>query len=189
MIWGFVDYENVGSLEGFSLLDYERVFLFCGPKNTKIKLGELPSTEFCRIELIGIKTIGANNLDFHIAFHLGRLHESAAKDIEFHIITNDTGFNGLINHLKKIDRPCKRISTKNKVYSIELSECANLVVSRIKQIDGRKRPRKKPSLINWINSQCKHMNSEVSAEKIYEELRLSGNISVGTSGVTYHLKH
>jgi hypothetical protein len=192
MIWGFVDYENTGSLEGFSVTEYERIFVFCGPKNNRIKLGELPSTEFCRIELIGIKTIGANNLDFHLAFYLGRLHESATREVEFHIISNDTGFNGLVNHLKKIGRRCKHISTKNgsdsAATSIELSKCAALVASRLKQMDGRKRPRKKASLLNWIKSQCNHMKPEVVSERIYEELKLTGNIIASTSGITYHLK-
>jgi hypothetical protein len=70
VIWGFVDYENTGSLESFNGADYERVFVFCGPNNTKLKLGKLSSTEFSRIELIGIKTTGSNNLDFHLAFYL-----------------------------------------------------------------------------------------------------------------------
>jgi hypothetical protein len=95
MNWAFVDYENVGSLEALKLSDYERVFVFCGPKNTRIKTGALPAGEFCRIELIGISTTGANNLDFHMAFHIGRLHEIAESGVIFHIVSNDAGFNCL----------------------------------------------------------------------------------------------
>ena len=112
MIWGFVDYENTGSLAGFQTINYERLFVFCGPKNNSLKLGEIPTTEFTRVELISVKTTGANNLDFHLAFYIGRLHESANEGVEFHIISNDTGFNGLISHLKKIGRKIKRIPTK-----------------------------------------------------------------------------
>jgi hypothetical protein len=53
MIWAFVDYENVGSLATLNISEYERIFVFCGLKNTRIKVGELPSSVFCRIELIG----------------------------------------------------------------------------------------------------------------------------------------
>ena len=38
MIWGFVDYENTGSLEAIRLDDYDRLLVFCGPKNNRIKL-------------------------------------------------------------------------------------------------------------------------------------------------------
>jgi hypothetical protein len=34
---GFVDYENVGSLEGIDVKSYERLLIFCGPKNSKLK--------------------------------------------------------------------------------------------------------------------------------------------------------
>ena len=112
MIWAFVDYENVGSLETLNIFDYERIFVFCGPKNTRIKVGELPTSAFCRIELIGLTTTGSNYLDFHLAFYVGRFHEIAEKDIIFHIVSNDSGFNGLVNHLKKIGRSCKKVATK-----------------------------------------------------------------------------
>ena len=107
MNWAFVDYENVGSLEALNLTDYERLFVFCGPKNTRLKFGQLPPDSFRSIELIGVATTGSNNLDFHLAFHLGRFHEVADKDVAFHIVSNDAGFNGLINHLKKLGRRCK----------------------------------------------------------------------------------
>jgi hypothetical protein len=150
--WAFVDYENVGSLEGLIISDYERVFVFCGPKNTRIKVGAVPTEAFCRLELIGVTTTGANNLDFHLAFHLGRFHEVAEKDVTFHIISDDSGFNGLVNHLKKLGRSCKRVATKvmapKQAVPPPLSEEASLVVARLKQLDGRKRPRKKASFIN-----------------------------------------
>lgn len=83
MNWAFVDYENVGSLETLNISDYERVFVFCGPKNTRIKVGAFPNKRFCRIELIGVATTGINNLDFHLAFYLGRFHEVAETDVCF----------------------------------------------------------------------------------------------------------
>lgn len=77
MIWAFVDYENTGSLEAVNFSDYEKVFMFCGPKNKKIKVGNIPTDGFTSMELIGVSTMGPNNLDFIMAFHLGRLHEAA----------------------------------------------------------------------------------------------------------------
>jgi hypothetical protein len=133
MIWAFVDYENVGSLESLNLSEYEKVFVFCGPKNRKIKFGMLASNGFCSIELIAVATMGNNNLDFHLAFHLGRFREIADENIAFHIISNDSGFNGLVNHLKKIGRNCKKVSTKavppiqNAQFAI--GEAASLVLA------------------------------------------------------------
>jgi hypothetical protein len=112
MHWAFVDYENVGSLEDISLEQYERIYVFCGPKNSKLKLGELPAEGFCRIELIGLKTSGRNNLDFHLTFYLGRHHEVAEKQVGFHVISNDIGFEGVVEHLRKLGREAQRIGTR-----------------------------------------------------------------------------
>lgn len=174
MIWAFVDYENVGTLESLNLSEYERIFVFCGPKNTKIKLGSLPSDGFCSIEIIGVTTMGSNNLDFHLAFHLGRFHETADRSVAFHIISNDSGFNGLVNHLKKIGRPSKKVLTKaaqpDQSALPSLSESASMVVCKLKQLEGRKRPGKKASFLNWIKSQCKGLPNSALPEPVFEEL-------------------
>ena len=197
MIWAFVDYENTGSIAGFNAADYARIFVFCGPNHNKLKFGEMPSTEFSRIELIALTTTGANNLDFHLAFYLGRLHESAEAVVEFHIISNDNGFNGLVSHLKKIGRKCKRISPKRKNRKTTtnanknnkaLSACATLVIARLRKMDLKKRPTKKTKLINWLKSQCGHLEPKVSPENVFEELTQSGNIRIVASGIKYDLK-
>ena len=143
-IWGFVDYENIGSLNNIEFSNYQRLFVFCGPKNPNIKLGNAVITEFIKIEIIKLKTSGANNLDFHIAYYLGKFSQTAAEDIQFHIITRDNGFNGLVNHIKKTGRLCKKMNLEieGKPQIVKLSPCAELTVERLTQIDGRKRPRK-----------------------------------------------
>lgn len=193
MIWAFVDYENVGSLEGLKLADYERVFVFCGPKNPRVKLGTPPANEFCRVELIGVTTAGPNNLDFHLAFHLGRFHEIADKSVMFHIVSSDGDFNGLVNHLKKIGRSCKKVSLRPSTTQVAripqlYSEGASIVVERLKTLDGRKRPRKKDSLVNWIKSQCRGL-ADVVPTAIYSELLTAGLVRENGSDVTYHVGH
>ncbi|BBO88987.1 PIN domain-containing protein [Desulfosarcina ovata] len=192
MIWAFVDYENVGSLEAINLSDYEKVFVFCGPRNTKVKFGTLPSPDICRIELIGVSTMGNNNLDFHLAFYLGRLHEIADKTITFHIISNDSGFNGLVNHLKRIGRKCKKVGTQpsgpvKNCESSSLSDPASIVLSKLKQIDGRKRPRKRTKFINWIKSQCPGFSSSATPEDVCKELVMAQLVQESGTNITYRL--
>jgi len=52
-----------------------------------------------KAEYIKISSNGPNALDFHIAFHIGQI---ATNDptAYFHIISKDTGFDPLIQHLK-----------------------------------------------------------------------------------------
>jgi hypothetical protein len=77
------------------------VHLFLGPNHTKVpsdlvlamhELGE-------RAKYVKLGTPGPNALDFHIAYYLGNL--AAADPTGFyHIISKDTGFDPLIQHLK-----------------------------------------------------------------------------------------
>ncbi len=188
MSWAFVDYENVGSLEGLNISGYERVFIFCGPNNTRIKVGALPTEEFCCIELIGVATTGANNLDFHLAFHLGRFHEVARSDVVFHIISNDTGFDGLVNHLNRLGRSCKKMVVSKQNDHSSLSHAASLAITRLKQLDGRKRPRKKASFVNWIKSQCQGLANAAPPDVVYKELVLAALIRESGSDIAYEIK-
>jgi len=192
MIWAFVDYENIGSLEALNISEYEKVFIFCGPRNTKIKFGTLPSDGFSSIELIAVTTFGANNLDFHLAFHVGRYHEMADGSIAFHIVSNDSGFNGLVNHLKKIGRNCKKVSTKaaRPVPGTEsdFGECASLVLAKLRKIDGRTRPRKRAKFMNWIKSQCQGIPGATKPEAVCEELVKAKIVRQSGSDITYDLE-
>lgn len=109
MNWAFVDYENVRSLESINLAAYQRVFVFCGPQNKSVKFDELPASGICRVDLITVPTSSKNNVDFHLAFHLGVEHSQASADINFHVISNDKGYQGLINHLELLGRSCKLV--------------------------------------------------------------------------------
>lgn len=97
-----IDFENV-QVKSIALLegDHFRVKVFLGPKNTKLpaelviavqKLGD-------KAEYITLETSGANALDFHIAYYLGIL-SSTDPTAYFHIISKDTGFDPLLQHLK-----------------------------------------------------------------------------------------
>ncbi len=193
MNWAFVDYENVGSLAGVDYQAYQRILVFCGPKNSKINLGDAEFSEFIRIEIIRLKTMGDNNLDFHIAYYLGKFSETANQDIEFHIITKDNGFNGLVNHIKKTGRKCKKVAIqvrpkkKTKPSPVTLSSCAELAVTRLKSIDGRKRPRKKDKLENWIGSQCRTVNGNIDSQAVLKELKRAGLIISTGADIKYQL--
>jgi hypothetical protein len=196
-MWAFVDYENVGTLETINIAEYERIFVFCGPNNNKIKVGKLSPDAFCSMELIGLNSTGSNNLDFHLAFYLGRYHEIAEKGIVFHIISNDAGFNGLVNHLKKIGRECKKIEIKKKTKakpqkepSLSLSDEALQVVSKLKEEQiNTPPPKTKAKLINWIKSQCHGIINDKLPDTIFKELLDSKRITVSGNNITYNFDH
>ena len=98
-----IDYENVQP-SSLAELDAEhiRVLLFVGASQNKLTFDIAVAVQKLgrRAEYIKIAGNGSNALDFHIAFHIGHL---AAQDPTafFYIISKDTGFDPLIQHLKE----------------------------------------------------------------------------------------
>lgn len=98
-----IDYENV-PVKSLALLkgDHFRVKVFLGPKNTKL------ATEFVlamkalgdKADFIVLEAGGPNALDFHITYYLGRMIAEDPAGF-YHIISKDTGFDGLVAHIHK----------------------------------------------------------------------------------------
>lgn len=97
-----IDFENV-HVKSLDLLQGEhfRVIVFLGPHNTKLPADLVVAMHRFkeRAEYVQLEAAGANALDFHLAFHLGLL-ASADPTGFFHIISKDTGFDPLVQHLK-----------------------------------------------------------------------------------------
>jgi hypothetical protein len=97
-----IDLENV-QVKSLALLvaDHFRVHLFLGPNYTRLPTDlAIAMHEFGeRANYVRLETPGPNAPDFHIAYYLGQL---AAGDPAgfYHIISKDTGFDPLVQHLK-----------------------------------------------------------------------------------------
>lgn len=108
----FIDFENVQPKDLALLKGREcKVLIFVGATQTK-----LPTELVCTVQSLGpsaeyvrIEGSGRNALDFHIAYHLGRV-ASACPDADFAVISKDTGFDPLMQHLKAAGISCRRLS-------------------------------------------------------------------------------
>lgn len=98
-----VDHENVQPTD-IGLLDRAdvRVFVFVGAQQGKLSsdlairmhnLGE-------RARYVRASAVGANALDFHIAFYVGQLATRDARGF-FHVISKDKGYDPLLAHLRE----------------------------------------------------------------------------------------
>ena len=98
-----IDMENVVP-DNLELLDQEwvKVFLFVGKNQTKLPISMVKAIQRLgsRTQYVEMSGTGHNALDFHIAFYIGRI-AATDKDAYFHIISKDTGFDPLIDHLKQ----------------------------------------------------------------------------------------
>lgn len=183
MNWAFVDYENVGSLESLKAADYARILVFSGPGNSRIRVGTPPEDGFCSIELIRVGTKGRNNLDFHLAFHLGRFHEQADSSVCFHVVSNDTGFDGLVDHLNRLGRSCRKVRL-DRHPAPPLSEEAARILDGLRRVDASKRPRRRESLLNWVRSRV----NGVAPESVFDTLVNAGIVEVSGPKISYAFK-
>ena len=98
-----IDFENVMP-ENLDLLDQEwiKVMLFVGMNQTKLPFAVVKAIQKLgsRAQYVEMAGTGHNALDFHIAYYIGRIAVTD-KDAYFHIVSNDTGFDPLIAHLKQ----------------------------------------------------------------------------------------
>jgi hypothetical protein len=99
-----IDFENV-QVKSLALLrdDHFRVYVFLGPHNAKLPVDLVLAMQGMgsRAAYVTLEKPGNNALDFHIAYYLGVLSQADPAGA-FHVISKDSGFDPLIQHLKKI---------------------------------------------------------------------------------------
>lgn len=105
-----IDFENV-QVKSLALLRGAQfqVRVFLGPKNTRLPTDLVLAMKGLgdQADYILLDAGGHNALDFHITYYLGRL---AAIDPQgcFYIISKDTGFDSLIEHMNRAGVECSR---------------------------------------------------------------------------------
>lgn len=103
-----VDYENVKDTGLKSLPAHDRALMFVG-KGQKPKLDFIKGAldKGARLDLIQVAEQGRNNLDFYIAFYLGKTLQEE-PNAQFVVFSNDHDLDPLLAHLKKRGIPCTR---------------------------------------------------------------------------------
>jgi hypothetical protein len=189
-----IDYENVQP-EAMAALERKHfiVLVFVGSNQAKVtyevaavlqRMGDCAG-------YIKIAGSGKNALDFHIAYYIGQL---AAKEPEarFHIVSKDTGFDPLIQHLKNRKVSANRVKS---ISDLPLAKAAAsksapdrvaAVVANLKQ-RGASNPRTLKTLASTINALFQKSLSEAEVEGIISELKKKGVVVVNQTRVSYTL--
>lgn len=97
-----IDFESVQPESLSSLApEHFRIFVFVGASQAKLPFDVAASLQRfgSRAEYIKISGNGPNALDFHIAYYIGQL-SATDPTAYFHIVSRDTGFTPLVQHLK-----------------------------------------------------------------------------------------
>lgn len=191
-----VDLENVKP-HSFELLDQDhfKVMIFVGSAQSKVSVDFAESLQRLgnKAEYVRIDGNGKNALDFHIAYHIGRLAVSS-PEAYFHIISRDAGFDPLIAHLRsqKI-----RAGRTDSIDAIPIVKAANaetvperldVVRQRLIQLKAAK-PRKVATLSSTIASLFQKQLSEQEVKELLDKLEHEGTIIIKDARVSYALDH
>lgn len=189
-----IDYENVQP-DTMAALEQNHfvVLVFVGSNQAKVtyEVAAVLQRMGDRAKYIKIAGSGKNALDFHIAYYIGRL---ATKDPEarFYIVSKDTGFDPLIQHLKTKKISVSRVkdiadlSSVKKVPPKSAPDRISIVVANLKH-RGASNPRTLKTLASTINSLFQKSLTEVEVQDIIAELKKQGVAIVNQTKVSYAL--
>ncbi|WP_089416284.1 PIN domain-containing protein [Vitreoscilla filiformis] len=189
-----VDYENTQP-ESLAVLeqDFFRVKIFVGSNQTKIPFDFVESAQRLgdRAEYIKISGNGSNALDFHIAYYIGIL---SAEDptAYFHIISKDTGFDPLIQHLKAKKIFISRSSDVTIIPAVKVAnsksaeEKIEVIIANLVQ-RGASKPGTVKTLSSSISSLFQKQLVDEEVEALLKILVERGLITIQDTKVSYHI--
>ncbi|QDV38379.1 hypothetical protein ElP_63340 [Tautonia plasticadhaerens] len=187
-----VDFENVRP-DSAELLADEcfRLIVFVGASQAKIPFEFVASVQRmgCRAEYVRISGNGPNALDFHISYYIGRLSATEPTAF-FHIISKDSGFDPLIEHLRGVRSSAQRFAAIGEIPIVRVLN-ARTPAQRLDVALGRLRQMKatKPASIKTLNGTISSLflgrlnDDEVSA--VVRGLVNRGSVSIVGNDVTY----
>jgi len=189
----------------YVLVDYENVqptdvaVLRKGPFKVKIFLGarqpKIPVTLAATLQELGpkaeyvvLEAPGSNALDFHIAYYIGLLSAQDAIG-QFHIISEDKGFDPLLRHLKAKGVSARRCESIASIPCIRRALLSNSVVVVVERLTGMKeaRPRTTKALMSTLHHLFRKELPEQLVSALFGLLCKRGIVKVEGKRVSYEL--
>jgi hypothetical protein len=193
-----IDYENVQpkSLEVL-IPEHFKVLVFVGATQSRLPFSVVDSAQRLgtRAEYVRICGHGANSLDFHIAYYIGKL-STEDPSASFHIVSRDTGFDPLIQHLKAKNISVHRVKTVGEIVgektpkaekvkkTIQAEDRFDVILASLQRMKASK-PRSVKTLKGTIISLLHREVSEIEVAELIETLSGQGIISINNTTVTY----
>jgi hypothetical protein len=187
-----IDYENVQPTAMEALeREHFHVIVFVGAGQDKVPFEVALALQRMgdQASYIKITGNGRNALDFHIAYYIGQL-SAKEPDASFHIVSKDTGFDPLVQHLKSRKVSAWRVKAVTDLPCIKASSSktaldrVSVVVANLAQ-RGSSRPRTLKTLSSTINALFQKSLSEAEVQSIIDELIKKGSLVVNQSKVSY----
>lgn len=193
----FVDCENVKSVD-LSVIGARTVHftLLLGAQQTRLDaaLVEKLIKHSASAQLVRLQSSGRNALDFALAFYLGKA-ASTNPTAYFHIVSKDTGFDPLVEHLKCRHIRARRhddftsltFSASPKTPAVAPEDPLPCVLEHL-QKNTNNRPKRKKTLASHLKPLLGKSATDVGVNELIEKLSQAGHLSIGEKGeVTYYL--
>jgi hypothetical protein len=196
----FVDFENVHQVD-VSVIGARSVnfTILLGANQTRLDAGlvEKLMEHASSVQLIRLASSGRNALDLTLAYYLGRtvsVHPSAS----IHIISKDTGFDPLVEHLRSrhiharrhdsfATLPFARQTSTAKAQDAVPEDPLIRALGHLRNIVTT-RPKKKGTLVRILRTWIGKDATEADAAGLMERLQQAGHVTIGEKdAVVYHI--
>lgn len=182
-----LDFENVNPKDVNLVKQDALIILFIGEKQSKINIEIAASLQPLgkQVEYITINGTGKNAADFHIAYFLGKLTWQD-KNMEYVIVSKDTGFNPLIKFILKEKIKCQRVANFTEYYNKEKESTPSDHLNEIKSFlaTHKNRPLTVVKLKSFIKSKFKELSDE-KIEDLFNDLLKLKVFSIDKTKIRY----
>ena len=187
------DFENLQPAN-FDLLqghDEVRLIVFVGANQASISFKIVSAIQSLgdNATYTKISGNGRNALDFHIAFYLGELAKTDPHAV-FHVISRDTGYDPLIEHLRQREISAHRHASISKLpflrrkVAAALGDKIDAILANL-TTRGASRPKTVKALKNTVNAQFQKSLTYNDLDEIIAELRRRKHITITDQTVSY----
>jgi len=201
----FVDFENVHQVDSavFALKHLSLTILMGARQSTLDTDLVMNMLEHAAdVHLVRLTASGRNAVDFALAYYLGRA-VLADPGAYFHVISKDTGYDPLVEHLQSRHVRVRRhadYAALNLMATLPVAagiakvsaptlaaDMLGVVVERLRKHPSN-RPKKKKTLLSHLKSTLGKDATDGDASALLDKLVKAKKISIDTKdGVTYHV--
>ncbi len=169
----FLDFDTLVNIR-FKKLEKvcDKIFVFVGSDVTAVPFTLVRDMQSMgnAIKWIDVGETATHDLNYHICFLMGKLHEKISGDVEFAILSNDDAFDPLVNFINATGRSCLRIKNSLSEKSApqpkmeSAAPLSKVVYDIIPSIEDKNVVESKPE----IHSVLESLNARLFGEHISE---------------------
>ncbi|MGO4575003.1 PIN domain-containing protein [Cupriavidus sp. 2TAF22] len=199
-----VDFENVQTIDVQHIPPDYQIAIFCGAnqKSASLDLTTRLQNLGSQVQWHRVSGTGKNALDFHIAFHIGRVLERKEAS-EFIILAKDTGYDPLVKHIGSLGVSCKRVAVVGEIHRTpaaptvsspkpapKASSPPSAELERVKanltKVLKNKRPRKRATLTKHVSTLFGNKLTKAQLTGLVDDMFRRKMISEANNAISYH---